>query len=203
MRVAGSTDTTVLVVHNLTVSKPDSPRRVEIVDAAYEYVLEHGLAGASLRPIADAVGSSTGVLRFLFGSKDGLVRAVLARARADEIALLDRVDVGAGLVDVGAQVWRWLSASDHRRLLVLWVESYVASLQDPDGPWAGFAKDTVDDWLRLFARAQPAEVRRSSAARAHRTAVLAVLRGAMLDLLATGDSARTSSAVREALERLA
>lgn len=60
-----------------------SPRRAEIVEAAYEYVLGAGLAGASLRPLADAVGSSTGVLRFLFGSKDGLVAAVLDRARAD------------------------------------------------------------------------------------------------------------------------
>ena len=185
------------------MSKTDSPRRAEIVDAAYEYVLEHGLTGASLRPIAEAVGSSTGVLRFLFGSKDGLVRAVLARAREEEMALLDHIDVGAGLVDVGAQVWQWLIAPQHRRLLVLWVESYAASLQDPDGPWAGFARDTVEDWLRLFARAQPGAFRRTAEARAHRSAVLAVLRGAMLDLLATGDSSRTTAAVREALTRFA
>lgn len=195
-----STDTTVLVVHNLAVGKGDSPRRTELVEAAYEYVLEHGLAGASLRPIADAIGSSTGVLRFLFGSKEGLVQAVLARARDEELTMLAGIDPDTGLVEVGAQVWRWLSAPQHRRLLVLWVESYAASLQDPDGPWAGFATQTVADWLGLFARAQPAGVRRSAASRARCTAVLAVLRGAMLDLLATGDTARTSRAVLDALE---
>ncbi len=182
------------------MGKRDSPRRAELVDAAYEYVLDHGLTGASLRPIADAIGSSTGVLRFLFGSKEGLVRAVLARARREELAMLDRVDPGSGLAELGAQVWRWLSAPEHRRLLVLWVESYSAALQDPDGPWAGFATETVADWLGLFARAQPAAVRRGAAARAQRTAVLALLRGAMLDLLATGDTARTSRAVLDALD---
>ncbi|MBN9620721.1 MAG: TetR/AcrR family transcriptional regulator, partial [Actinobacteria bacterium] len=63
-------------------------RRDEIIEAAYAHVLTHGLTGASLRPVAEAVGSSTGVLRFLFESKDGLVAALLDRARQDELELL-------------------------------------------------------------------------------------------------------------------
>jgi hypothetical protein len=45
------------------------------------------------------------------------------------------------------QVWSWLTAKDHRALLALWVEGYARSLIDPDGPWAGFAQATVEDWL--------------------------------------------------------
>ena len=45
----------------------------------------------SLRPLATEIGSSPRVLLFLFGSKDGLVRALLARARADEVAYVQRV----------------------------------------------------------------------------------------------------------------
>lgn len=179
-----------------------SPRRAEIVEAAYAYVLDAGLAGASLRPLAEAVGSSTGVLRFLFGSKDGLVAAVLDRARADELAALAAVPAGADLGAVTRTTWRWLSAPEHRGLLRLWVESYAASLQDDAGPWAGFAAATVRDWLAVLARAQPAAVRTTSAGRAQRTAVLAVLRGAMLDLLATGDRARTTRAVEQVLAAL-
>ena len=64
---------------------PPSTRQVELVEAAYAYALEHGLAGASLRPVAEAIGSSTGVLRFLFGSKDGLVHiSQLASARVQK-----------------------------------------------------------------------------------------------------------------------
>ncbi|PZS13356.1 MAG: TetR family transcriptional regulator [Pseudonocardiales bacterium] len=180
-----------------------SPRRTEIVDAAYQYVLEHGLAGASLRPVAEAVGSSTGVLRFLFGSKAGLVKAVLERARHDELAMLAAVrDEGAAdLAVIVARLWSWLSSPDHRPLLVLWVESYAASLLDTDGPWATFARGTVEDWLGLLGQAQSARVRNTLAGRAERTALLALLRGALLDLLATGDRKRTTAAVMGHLDR--
>jgi AcrR family transcriptional regulator len=178
-----------------------SARRDELLERAYRYVLEHGLSAMSLRPLATQIGSSPRVLLFLFGSKDGLVRALLARARADEVALLERVRVQEGfdLPRVGLEVWHWLSAQEHRGLLTLWTESYARALMEPDGPWAGFASSTVEDWLMLLAESQPADERRTAAGEARRTLALAVLRGAMLDLLATGDVARTTRAVREGL----
>lgn len=182
-----------------------SARRDELLERAYAYVLEHGLADLSLRPLAAAAGSSPGVLMFLFGSKDGLVRALLARARSDELALLSAVRVTGeppGLAAVGRQVWAWLAAGEHRALLVLWVEAYARSLVDPQGPWASFARGTVEDWLEVLAGAQPPPERASEAGAARRTLVLAVLRGALLDLLATGDVDRTTAAVHRCLSDL-
>jgi AcrR family transcriptional regulator len=179
-----------------------SARRVELVDAAYAYALEHGLAGASLRPVAEAIGSSTGVLRFLFGSKDGLVRAVLARARQDELELLAQLPADGDLREVAGEVWAWLADPGHAPVLRLWVESYATAVVDPDGPWGDFAEQTVDDWLRLLARAQPSGVRRTAGGAAQRTAVLAVLRGGLLDLLATGQRTRVTRAVRRGIEAL-
>lgn len=183
-----------------------SARKAELLEAAYRYVLEHGLADVSLRPLAAAVGSSPRVLLYLFGSKDSLTRALLARARAAELDLLDRVhhpapEGSGGLVVVAEQVWSWLAAEEHRALLTLWVEGYARSLIDPDGPWAGFARATVEDWLAVLTAAQPPAERDTPAGRAHRTLVLAVLRGALLDLLATGDVERTTAAVLLALAR--
>ena len=171
-----------------------SARRDELLERAYRYVLDHGLSAMSLRPLATEIGSSPRVLLFLFGSKDGLVRALLARARADEVALLQRVRVQDGL-----EVWGWLSAGEHRGLLTLWTECYARALIEPDGPWAGFASSTVEDWLMLLADAQPADERDTAAGEARRTLVLAVLRGGVLDLLATGALARTTRAVTQAL----
>jgi AcrR family transcriptional regulator len=182
--------------------EPPSARRVELVDAAYAYALEHGLAGASLRPVAEAIGSSTGVLRFLFGSKDGLVRAVLARARQDELELLAQLPADGDLREVAGEVWAWLADPGHAPVLRLWVESYATAVVDPDGPWGDFAEQTVDDWLRLLARAQPSGVRRTAGGAAQRTAVLAVLRGGLLDLLATGQRTRVTRAVRRGIEAL-
>jgi AcrR family transcriptional regulator len=176
-----------------TATSTPSPRRTELLEAAYAYVLEHGLAEISLRPLASAIGSSPRVLLYLFRSKDGLVRALLARARADElegIARLRQPDVGVGLRERLTELWSWLEAPGHRTLLVLWTEAYARSLVEPDGPWAGFARQTVEDWLALIA--EPA----AGLDQSERTLALAVLRGALLDLLASGDRDRTGAAVR-------
>ena len=57
----------------------------------------------------------------------------------------------------------------------------------------------MTDWLEVLRRAQTPAVRRSAAGLAQRTAVLALLRGAFLDLLATGDEPRITAAVRRHL----
>ncbi|HKO29101.1 MAG TPA: TetR/AcrR family transcriptional regulator, partial [Solirubrobacteraceae bacterium] len=189
------------------MSATASPRREELLERAYRYALEHGVADISLRPLAAAVGSSPRVLLFLFGSKAGLVQALLARARRDELALLDRARAAgtdraraAGTderdpAEVAAELWEWLAAEEHRGLLKLWVEGYARSLIDAgDGPWAGFARATVADWLKVLGELTE-DV-------AECTLILAVLRGALLDLLATGEAERVGAAVARQLELL-
>lgn len=179
-------------------AKAPSARENELLEAAYAYTLAHGLAELSLRPLASAIGSSPRVLLYLYGSKEGLVRALLRRARADELALLVAARAGAaslGLGDALLAIWRWLAAAEHRSLLCLWVEAYGRALIEPDGPWGGFARQTVEDWLEVLASSQAPARRRSAVGAAERTAALAVVRGALLDLLATGDYRRTSAAI--------
>jgi AcrR family transcriptional regulator len=192
-------------------SASPSARQVELLEAAYRYTLTHGLAQMSLRPLATAIGSSPRVLLYLFGSKDGLVRALLARARAEELELLADLDAerpdGSGTADnrlgqVAERLWAWLAAAEHRALLTLWLEGYARSLVEPDGPWGGFARATVEDWLDVLAGAQPEHVRHTDDGRAQRTQVLALLRGALADLLATGDVDRTSAAMQRQLNNL-
>lgn len=175
-----------------------SARQVELLDAAYRYVLEHGLADLSLRPLAAAIGTSPRVLLFLFGSKDGLLAALLDRARTDELAVLDEVrgDAGPGRTHRAAgAVWAWLAAPQHRPLLTLWLEAYTRSLVEPDGPWADFAARTVHDWLAVLG-ADADAAPETHVDHEDRTLLLAVLRGALLDLLATGDADRTTRAVQ-------
>ncbi|MFE5795676.1 TetR family transcriptional regulator [Streptomyces sp. NPDC056503] len=182
-----------------------SARQTELLEAAYAYALAHGLSDLSLRPLAEAIGSSPRVLLFLFGSKDGLVRALLARARADEVTLLDRArrpDAPVGLGPAVERVWAWLAAPEHRPLLRLWAEAYARSLVEPDGAWAGFARATVDDWLTALAACQPPSERDGEQGAARRTLALAVLRGALLDLLATDDAPRVTAAVDHQLALL-
>ena len=188
----------------MATTKPaPSARESELLELAYAYSLTHGLADLSLRPLATAIGSSPRVLLFLFGSKDGLIRALLARSRSDELELLQQINSrygdAPGLEVIARELWTWLAAKERRPLLTLWTEAYGRSLVAPDGPWADYARSTVDDWLELLATAQPKRERTTSRGEARRTGVLAMLRGALLDLLATGDTDRVTAAVENYL----
>ncbi|NJC65147.1 hypothetical protein HC028_11630 [Planosporangium flavigriseum] len=72
--------------------------------------------------------------------------------------------------------WRWLADQRHRPLLTLWLAAYALSLTEPDGPWAEFARQTVDDWLAVLTAAQSYGDRGGAA---ERTLALAVLRGTL------------------------
>jgi len=175
--------------------QPTSARRTELLELAYAYVRRNGMGGMSLRPLAEEIGSSPRVLLFLFGSKDGLVQALLERSRADELELVEQVRAGSGGVAAAAgQIWTWLADPANRDLLRLWAEGYGRGLVTSDGPWADYARRSVADWLAILAGtgADPVAA----------TVALAVLRGALLDLLATDDVVRTTAAVHRALSAL-
>lgn len=53
------------------------------------HIAQHGLSGASLRPLAQAAGTSDRMLLYHFGSKDRLMADLLAYLSAQFITLLD------------------------------------------------------------------------------------------------------------------
>ncbi len=52
-------------------------RRQELLDAATEHVLGHGLIGLTLRPLAAAIGTSDRMLVYHFGTRDALVSEIV------------------------------------------------------------------------------------------------------------------------------
>jgi AcrR family transcriptional regulator len=177
---------------------PGSPRRAELLDACYGYLLDHGLAGLSLRPLAAATGTSPRVLLYLFGSKENLVRDLLARARREQIALvasaLDPATAGGRFDAVAGRLWSLLSAPEQRAMVRLTYEAFLRSVSRDPGPWQGYAAETARDWLELLIRAQPDMPREAAEANATRT--LALIRGLLLDLLASEDPGRVAAAVQ-------
>jgi AcrR family transcriptional regulator len=171
-----------------------SPRRQELLDACYIYLLDHGLAGLALRPLAAATGTSPRVLLYLFGSKDALVRELLARARREQVALI-AATIGqgpGGFSVVVERLWLFLSAPDQRAMVRLTYEGFLSSLRDDAGPWHGFAAESAQDWLELLIHAQLGISR--PIAQANATHALALIRGLLLDLLACDDPDRVAAA---------
>ncbi|WP_188298415.1 TetR/AcrR family transcriptional regulator [Streptomyces sp. CBMA156] len=161
-------------------SRP-SPRREEILAATVRYVAEHNVSDLSLRPLAAGIGSSPRVLLYLFGSKEQLVREVLAVGRAEQLALLERSEAEGGSARETLELlWEWLTEPGHRGALRLFFEGYVRAFGHRE-PWLDFGTASLDEWLPPLGRVL-------DGSRADPTVVLAVLRGLLLDLLAADDA---------------
>ncbi len=64
-------------------------RRHEILDRLADFVLTHGLAAASLRPLAQAADISDRMLLYYFKDKGEVIAAVLTRLSERLVAILD------------------------------------------------------------------------------------------------------------------
>lgn len=64
-------------------------RKEHWLDGMAQHVLAHGLNNASLRPLAQAVGTSDRMLIYHFGSKEGLIDALLRHLAGGFVAGLE------------------------------------------------------------------------------------------------------------------
>jgi AcrR family transcriptional regulator len=161
----------------------DPTRRAAVLAKATDYVLEQGLAGLSLRPLAKALGTSPRMLLYDFESKELLIGEVLAEIRRREASLLEAE------VRTLEDVWAWIAAPEREPFLRLFFEVYVHGLGKGD------AEPLVRDWLDFLRTSWHPPVDEATA-----TLMVAVVRGLLLDRLATGDRARTDAALRRFAE---
>ncbi|ADG80079.1 Transcriptional regulator, TetR family OS=Tsukamurella paurometabola (strain ATCC 8368 / DSM/ CCUG 35730 / CIP 100753 / JCM 10117 / KCTC 9821 / NBRC 16120/ NCIMB 702349 / NCTC 13040) OX=521096 GN=Tpau_3500 PE=4 SV=1 [Tsukamurella paurometabola] len=164
----------------------DHARRAQLLDAAVDVVVAHGLADLSLRPLAASLGVSTSTLTHHFGSKEQLVQAVLDRIR--NRLSLDVIDGEPGLPAAFRRVWRYGSAPENEAYFRTFYAAYGQALQHPDR-FDDFLGHVVDDWRIALAAA----ARRAPGDTAI-TLAIATFRGLLLDLLTTGDRERVCEA---------
>jgi AcrR family transcriptional regulator len=178
------------------MARPADPqRRAKTLAAAADYVLEHGLAGLSLRPLASALGTSTRMLLYDFSSKEELIMAVLAEIRRLEAGMLaEHVSIsGASGPELVQAVWVWASSADRAPFMRLFFEVYIDAMAHP-GTYSRRGQAMVTEWLDQFGAAL-SSTPAAAADPASATLVIAVLRGLLLDRLSTGDEERTDRAL--------
>ena len=157
-------------------------------------MLAHGFRDLALRPLAQALKTNARMLVYHFGSREGLMREILAGVREREDARV-QAWFQAGkrprtLPDFLRWLWRRISAPSKPQLRLLF-ELYALALRHPDD-YPGVLEDPLVYWKRLTKRTSP----QSKADEAEATLLLAATRGLLLDLCATGDRARTEQALR-------
>ncbi len=173
----------------------DEQKRVDLLERIVDYVMTNGLSDLSLRPLADAVGSSPRVLLYYFGSKEELIAGVLSRARERQRTIFAELPRNtASYRDTVRAAWELMSAPQHERVFKLFFEVYGLALQDP-ARYPGFLERAVDDWLAFLGAGALHDGHTPADARAIATVLLAGYRGFLLDLCTTGDRKRLSRAV--------
>jgi len=170
--------------------------RAELLDRVAAYVLERGFADLSLRPLAEAVESSPRMLLYHFGSKEGMVTAVLRSIRQRQLSVFDRLRRSELTTPAAVckAAWAYMSQPNLEPMLKLFFETYALALRKPEA-FPGFLEGAVEDWLTFLSDPFCAGGVDPRRARTMATITLAMFRGFMLDYAATGDRERIGRAI--------
>jgi AcrR family transcriptional regulator len=170
---------------------PDERRRQELLDSLIDEFAAGGIGGRSLRDVASAVGTSHRMLIHHFGSREDLLLAIV-----EEVERRQK-ETFAALPDDPAEaaeaMWADLRRPEVRPFERLFFECYARAAQGEE-PFDRMLPFAVDGWLdEVDDRVSPAMARLG----------LAVTRGLLLDLVATGDEVGVDAAAAEFVELLA
>jgi AcrR family transcriptional regulator len=174
-----------------------SQARERLLAAAVRHALDAGIADLSLRQLAAAIGTSHRMLIYHFGSREGLLVAVTRAVEEQQ---------RAALLESGTTPQDALRSWEHFSDPALWpqerlfFELYAYALRGRPGT-EGFLDGIVESWVAPIADALVKAGADEATARADARLGVAVVRGLLLDLLATGDRAGTTEAYQRFLAR--
>jgi AcrR family transcriptional regulator len=175
-----------------------APARDRLLAAAAEHIATTGVSELTMRGLAGAIGTSHRMLLYHFGSKQGLlvevIRLVEQRQRA---ALADlELSAGASAAQIARAFWERLSAPELAANERLFFEIYGQALQGRPGATA-LLDGIVDSWLEPVIELLDRLGFPHQHAAAQARLGVAVTRGLLLDLLATGDRAACDAAMEQ------
>lgn len=133
-----------------TATTREGDRRRQLAEAATDHVLEHGLIGLSLRPLAAALGTSDRMLLYHFSGKDDLVATVLHTSNERSVELVRSLPVAASVRDAVVALWAASTQGQLERCQRLYVEAAALGLFGQE-PYASVVGESNRAWLRAVA----------------------------------------------------
>jgi AcrR family transcriptional regulator len=173
--------------------------RAALLQRAVDHFAEHGVGDTSVRALAEQIGTSHRMLLYHFGSREGLLAAVVdqveAAARATLATQRADADPSADPVEQGMRFWATIT----EQALVygpLFFELTSHAMQGR--PHADALRDRlVTPWIEAAAEAWVALGVTPEVARVRARLDLAVTRGLLHDLLLTGDREAVDAVMRD------
>ncbi len=166
---------------------PDVGRRRELLDALVGAFAEGGIGDRSLRELAEAVGTSHRMLLHHFGSRSELLLAIVDEVERRQMAVLS--DLPADPAASFAAMWADVRRPELRPFERLFFECYARGALGEE-PYVRMVPAAVESWL-----AQIDSVSDGTVDPAVARLGLAVIRGLLLDLVATHDRAAVDRAM--------
>lgn len=166
-----------------------SDARSKLLERVMEEAGNNGLVDRSLREMAAAVGSSHRMLIFHFGSRAGLVAAVVEAVETAQRELLSELaDQVTSPSELVLLLWQHVSSPELRPFVRLFFD--CVALSDGD--------DLTDSWLdvaqvvtdKLEVAVDEVELRMG----------VAVTRGLLIDVLTTGDAEQATKSIERFVE---
>ena len=177
------------------MARPRNPALyARLREQAVDYVLTHGITDLSLRPLARELETNARMLIYHFGSREGLMRAILDGLRQREDRYIRSWFQKKQPRSLSAfLLWYWdrLSVPQARPAARLLFEVYALALRNPR-QYPGVLTSPLSYWQQLAERVGTMKKLRAAEA----TLLLAATRGMLLDLCATNDLTRLRQAVR-------
>lgn len=170
----------------------------DLLARAIDEVAAHGIGDVSLRELAASLGTSHRMLLYHFGSREGLVAAIVESVEAAQRDALAQLAGGATTARalIEAQ-WDQLSDPAMRPFVVLFFELTAMALHGRPGT-EGFLDGLTEPWLDLAT-----DIAHGLGDRADRDLLrlgVAVTRGLLLDAATTGDVAAATRSLHAYLD---
>jgi AcrR family transcriptional regulator len=169
-----------------------------------DHVAEHGVGDLSLRGLAAALGTSHRMLSYHFGSREGLLIEVIRAVEAQQRAALEQLlrDPTLTPEERMRRMWRRIADPALWPNERLFFEIYTQALQG-SAYALPLLDGIVDFWVEPLTELAVAQGRPEAQARAEARLGVAVTRGLLLDLLATGEREAVDAAMERYISALA
>ncbi|MDO7883283.1 TetR/AcrR family transcriptional regulator [Salinibacterium soli] len=181
---------------------PDPARKPALLEQTLDYLLDKPLSELSFRTLAKALGVSTYVLVYHFGSRAELVRDIVEAISARTTVIQARLTPESSLDDYIEGLvlsWEWAVQPRNRQLQRLEFEAGMLEAVHPDG--LSTTRALYERWMSIGRRALEELGLAPEDADAETRLIVNTFHGIQYDLVLNGDAESATASLHRAAEQ--